>query len=94
MPSRCLEIVLKIHSANAVINRKHRVQRRHDTRPVQAIPVDRAAWSSDRNSGVIHKIIWAHNVISINAGVVGDVMVEIVELADNPVLRRICKCLI
>ena len=91
MPPGCFEVMLQIGFIHARIYRKHRIQRRHDTCSVQAVSVDWATRCRYGNSWVVDEVVWLDYIVATDIRIVCNVVVEVVELANNALLSRICK---
>ena len=91
MPPGCFEIMLQVGFIHARIYRKHRIQRGHDTCSVQAVSVDWATRCSYRYSWVVDEVVWLNYIVTTDIRIVCNIVVEVVELANNALLSRICK---
>lgn len=91
MPSIRLEEMLQEQPVDAFIRFKYRIQRRHDSRTIQPIPVNRSTRGSCGNSRVVYKIVGLDNEVITDIIIIGNVMVKIIKLTYNPMFGGIGK---
>ena len=87
----CFKVIFKISYIDTLVSSKYRVKGRHNTRPIQAIPINRPTWSSDRNTWIVHKIIWINYKIIADIGNVCNTMIKIVILTNNTLFCGVSK---